>query len=495
MSTKTEVVPPTAWKEREFRFESQMTDAEALMWNVEKDPWLNPSGATVSIVDRPIDFDQLRRRLAWAVAKVPRLRERVVPAVGRLAPPQWRTDPEFDFEYHLRHIALPAPGSQRQLFDLATLLYQDPFDRTRPLWMFVVIDGLEDGRGAVFWKMHHSITDGLGAVRLSELYMELEREAEDPPAVDLDEVLAVALAEEASGDEVDLDSPAAQVRSIGDSLGHLVRRQAGLTRRILGEAAIWPADPVRPVEQAQSLVETATNALDELFGRGQEESGGSPLWKARSRGRHLEGLSVDLDTALATARELGGTLNDLLLAVVAEAAHRYHKDHGVELELVNTTFVISTRDDEGEAGGNAFSPTRAQLPAGPMSFAERFLAVHNIVADKRASVSDHNALASLAAVGSRLPTSVVSRLGRQQAASIEVATSNFRAAPFTVYISGAELQENYVLGPVAGTACNLTAMSYDGTLWIGVVTDPAAIADPVVWRDHIERAFADVLEA
>ncbi len=495
MSTDTTVVPPPAWKEREFRFDSQMTDAEALMWSVEKDPWLNPSGASVSILDRPVDFDELRRRLRWAVAHVPRLRERVVPAVGRLAPPQWRTDPEFDLDYHVRHIALPSPGSQRQLFDLATLLYQDPYDRTRPLWMFVAVDGLEGGRGAVFQKMHHSITDGLGAVRLAELYMELEREAPDPPDVDLDEVIAVSLAEEGVADDGNGDAPAAQVRSIGGSIGHLVRRQAGLTRRLLGEAAMWPADPVRPVEQAQSLVETAGSALDEIFGLGQEEGGGSPLWANRSRGRHLEALSVHLQTALDAARSLGGTLNDLLLAVVAEAAHRYHHEHGVGLDLLNATFVISTRDDDGAAGGNAFSPTRVQLPAGPMSFAERFVAVHNIVADKKASVSGRNALASLAAVASRLPTSVISRLGRQQAASIDVATSNFRAAPFTVYISGAKLLDNYVLGPVAGTAGNITAVSYDGTLWIGVVTDPAAVGDPEVWRAQLERSFADALEA
>ena len=87
-----------------------MSDAEALMWNVEKDPWLNPSGASVSVVDRPIDFERFRSRIAYGAAMVPRLRDRVVPGLGRLSPPEWAPDPEFDLDYHVRHIALPSPA-------------------------------------------------------------------------------------------------------------------------------------------------------------------------------------------------------------------------------------------------------------------------------------------------------------------------------------------------------------------------------------------------
>ena len=92
---------------RELRFEQKMTDAEALMWNIEKDPWLSPNGAMISILDRPLDADRFRQRIRYAVAEVPRLRERVVPGFGRLAPPTWATDPEFDFDYHVRHVRFP----------------------------------------------------------------------------------------------------------------------------------------------------------------------------------------------------------------------------------------------------------------------------------------------------------------------------------------------------------------------------------------------------
>jgi len=117
-------------REREMRFERRMSDAEALMWNVEKDPWLNPSGGTLTILDRPIDVDLFRRRMQAAVAYIPRLRQRVVPGLGRLSTPAWATDPEFDFEYHFRSQRLGGDGTISDLYRLATQLYADPFDRT-----------------------------------------------------------------------------------------------------------------------------------------------------------------------------------------------------------------------------------------------------------------------------------------------------------------------------------------------------------------------------
>ena len=175
---------------RELRFERKMSDAEAMMWMVEKDPWLNPNGMSVSVLDRRIDFERIRSRIAYGVAMVPRLRDRVVSGLGRLSPPEWAPDPEFDLDYHIRHVALPEPGSQRQLLDLAAQLYQDPYDRSRPLWYFVLIDGLEGGRSALVSKMHHSLADGIAGLRLSELYVDGRRDAPDPPAVDLDAVIA-----------------------------------------------------------------------------------------------------------------------------------------------------------------------------------------------------------------------------------------------------------------------------------------------------------------
>jgi diacylglycerol O-acyltransferase / wax synthase len=477
-----------SFKERDLHFEDRMSDAEALMWNVEKDPWLNPSGGVVIILDRPVDFARFQARLRGAVAAIPRLRERVVPGLGRLSAPVWRTDPEFDFDHHVRHVMLPAPGGRRELYDLATRLYEDPYDRTRPLWQFFVIDGLANGEGALFWKTHHSITDGIGAVRLAEQYMDIERSPGPVAEVDLDAALADARAA-----EHDDSAPAGDLlRATRTSVAPLAGRALSAARRFAGEAAIWPADPTRPVERAASLARLTRVTLSDLLGSSGDHPGGSPLWANRSRHRHLEALSLPLPDVKTAAKALGGTVNDAFLTGITGAASRYHAARGVTVEWFNGTFVVSTRDDD-TIGGNSFTPTRVQLPGGPMPVAERFAEVHRLVAAKRARLGGGNALGGLASIANLLPTSLVTGMARAQAARVDFATSNFRAAPFEVYVAGAKIRENYTIGPVAGTAFNVTTMSYNDTLFLGVNIDPVAVADPDALRQCLEAAFADLL--
>ena len=159
------------------QFDRKMSDAEGLMWRLEKDPYLSSSFGNVTVLDGRIKFDHLRRRMGRAVEAIPRLHQRVQPAPANLSAPQWVDDPHFDLDFHVRHVALPKPGSMRQLLDLATLIVADPFDRTRPLWQFTLVDGLSKGRSALVQKMHHTITDGEGGVKLSLQFLDFERDA------------------------------------------------------------------------------------------------------------------------------------------------------------------------------------------------------------------------------------------------------------------------------------------------------------------------------
>ena len=112
-------------------------------------------------------------------------------ALGRLRPPVWRPDPEFDLDYHVRHVALPPPGTSASCSTWCPAFYQDPYDRTRPLWMFHVIDGLEGGRSALLWKIHHSVADGIGRRGGSPSYhLQRSRQAPAAAAVDLSKLVA-----------------------------------------------------------------------------------------------------------------------------------------------------------------------------------------------------------------------------------------------------------------------------------------------------------------
>ncbi|MEP6300181.1 MAG: wax ester/triacylglycerol synthase domain-containing protein, partial [Ilumatobacter sp.] len=170
-----------------------MSEHEALMWNIEKDPWLNPSGGSVILLDRELDMDRFRQTLRAGIAKTPRLYQRVVPGFARLSTPAWVPDAEFDLDAHLREVVLPSPGTERQLFDLCAQLYSEPLDRTRPLWKFVVIHGLAKQRSAMFAIIHHSVSDGIGQLRMAELYQQISPDEPPPPDVDLDALVAAAV--------------------------------------------------------------------------------------------------------------------------------------------------------------------------------------------------------------------------------------------------------------------------------------------------------------
>src|SRR5437763_14741957 len=120
--------------ERPLRFERRMSDAEALMWTIEKDPGLRSSFLQLTLLDSAPDFERFRRRKERAVRVLPRLAQRVVPPPARFAPPERADDPSFDLDFHVRRRAPPPPGTERQLLDLAAPVYADASDRARPPW-------------------------------------------------------------------------------------------------------------------------------------------------------------------------------------------------------------------------------------------------------------------------------------------------------------------------------------------------------------------------
>jgi WS/DGAT/MGAT family acyltransferase len=468
--------------ERELRFQQKMTDAEAMMWTIEKDPYLSSNIGTITILDRPPDFDAFRMRIAAAVADIPRMRERVAPVLGRLSPPDWQPDLEFDLDFHVRRVALAAPGSDRQLFDLATTLMQEPFDRTRSLWLFVVIEGLSDGRAALLSKLHHTITDGEGGVRLAERYMEIERDALPPSKIDLADAI------EPSG-RATARRGGGLLPSLARTAGHGWRRVLGVARRTAGEAALAVVDPPRIVEGARNTRNAVRSALDQL----QPDEPGSPVWTKRSRNRRYDVLDVPFAPAKDAAKRLGGTLNDLFVTGATIGAVKYHDVVGAEATAFNVTFIRSTREDRS-AGGNAFTPSKVRVPGGPMDLRERFARVRDAMAARNREAAGADLMGAVAGFANLLPTSVVTGVARGQAAAIDFATSNVRAAPFELFVSGAKVLAPYPIGPVAGTAWNITMLSYAGRLCMGVHIDPVAVEQPELLVHCIDDAFRELLQ-
>jgi WS/DGAT/MGAT family acyltransferase len=452
-----------------------MSDVEAMMWNVEKDPYLSSTFGSLTIFDRPVDMDRLLRRLEYTVSCIPRLRQKVSPGLGRLAPPEWSADPEFDLGYHVRRIGMPSPGTERQLFELAPLLVQDPFDRTRPLWEFIAIDGLEGGRGALLQKMHHTITDGEGGIRMSEKFVDLERDADDPEPLDIPE------SEMVDANLIDTSL---------ETLGHGLRRAYGVTQRATADAASTLVHPDQLAAIPTDMVETGRSLARQVM---VNDRAHSPLWTTRSLRRYFDVLDVSFDDAKRAAKTLGGSLNDFFVTGASSAAGRYHREKGAPVDELRMAMPVSTRTDTS-AGGNSFVPTRVLVPTGDETIVERFEQVR----DRLGTTKGEKAIGMVGALSgflNVLPTSMLVRFARQQVETIDFTTSNVRAAPFDLYIAGGLITGNYPLGPLGGTAFNLTMMSYRGALNMGLHVDRGAIDDPALLRELLVESFDALVAA
>src|SRR5947207_10222197 len=165
----------------EIRFDRRMSDADALMWAIEKDPLLRSTITAIAVLDRAPDRERFTERMERASRLIPRLRQRVVASPLVPSPPRWVVDPNFDLHYHLRWVKAPEPGTLRTLLDMASPIAMQGFDRARPLWEFTVVEGLADGQSALIQKLHHSITDGVGAIKIAMYLLDLEREPTEDP--------------------------------------------------------------------------------------------------------------------------------------------------------------------------------------------------------------------------------------------------------------------------------------------------------------------------
>ena len=322
---------------------------------------------------------------------MPRLRQRVKPALG-LQPPVWVDDHDFDLSYHLRRLALAPPGDERQLYDLATLLTADPFDRTRPLWQMVIIEGVTGGRAALLMRFHHTLMDGEGGVRLSLQFLDFERDAPEKPLPP--EVEAVAAPPTASPTEV-----------ARDVMTSTLRVPMGLAR----EWGDLLADP-RRIPEVSAAAATSLRAIVRQLSDTKRAL--SPLWTQRSLSRRLETLQVPFDDVKTAAKDLGGSINTAFITAATEAAGRYHVAQGAPIEELRASMAISTRT-RATTEANAFTLARMLVPAGEMSIEERFKRIQEAT-DTARSESGQASLNVLAGVTAAL-THLAARADRPPA--------------------------------------------------------------------------------
>jgi diacylglycerol O-acyltransferase / wax synthase len=455
-------------------FDLQMSDADALMWTVEKDPTLRSTVVTVLTLDRSPDWDALVERVDRGSRLIPRLRQRVVTPVLRVGPPFWSADPHFDLSYHLRRVRAPEPGNFESVLDLARNAAMAGFDRARPLWEYTVVDGLEGGRAAFVIKVHHSMTDGVGGMKLLMMLFDLEREPAEPGPCDELQALPVF-------GPLDL---------IGRSLTHRRGQALGVARQGLVNAAGAARSAARDWQGALREAVRVLRSVAAFLAPATTPR--SPIIGARSLARRLATLDVPLDDMKRAAKAVGASLNDAFLAAVVGGVQRYHQLHGVEPAELRMVMPINVRGEGATLGGNHFTPARFLVP---LQIADPEERMRELGRQARA-VRDEPAVAltdALAMVLNQLPTPVTTAFFGAMLKGSDFVTSNVPGSPFPLYVAGAKLERLYPFGPLSGTAANVTLLSHCDTCCIGINTDAVAIPDTPDFAKSVEGGFSEVL--
>jgi WS/DGAT/MGAT family acyltransferase len=354
------------------------------------------------------------------------------------------------------------------------------FDKDRPLWELYQVEQLEEGRSAVVLKLHHSLTDGVGLVRMTSSLVERSAEPRPPrPGT-------------AGGPSV-LDEPGPRgafeetLRALRYRAGANLENTLRAAGALRGGAARLLRNPLGAAGDAWRL----TGSLGRLLRPVSEPL--SPLMRGRSLAVRFDTLALSLEDLKRAAKAVDGTLNDAFVGAVTGGLRRYHERHGHPAAELRMTMPINLRQgDEGARAGNVFAPARFPVPVGVADPAARMRRIHELVSRQRTEPA-LAFLDGISALLGRLPRALSASLFGSMLKAIDFVTSNVPGPPFPVWASGARVEKMFGFGPLSGAAASVTLFSYDGQLHLAVNTDPAAVPDPELFVQCLGEGVAEVL--
>ena len=425
----------------------------------------------------PGDPERVVGLLADRAQRLPQLRQRVQPAWSPLAAAMWADDPGFRAEDHIHLHHLDCPGSRDKAAALAAELMVRPLPRTRPLWEFHVISGVGGGRFAVLVKMHHAFGDGLSALdigsRVLDGFRSRDGGATSRSAVD------------------DLSPPATPPSSTPPS-----STQPSTLSRLLHVAG----DVRDAVEGAVGQVAEATGIAASMLRRVRLPAPGSPLVISSSGHRALATARLDLRQIRRIRAHYGGTVNDVLLSVVAGALRGWLVARGDSVEgLILRAFIpVSRRARAGDrTGGNRLSGYLCALPVGEPDPGERLLKIREAMEQSKAAGTSQGA-GAIPLLADRLPPAVhrvaapVAGQGASLLFDLMVTSIPLPGIRFT--LDGAELEEVFPLAPLAAGQALVVGLSwYRDSAYVSLLADREGLPDVQRLAEAIQPA-ADALD-
>jgi diacylglycerol O-acyltransferase / wax synthase len=424
----------------------------------------------------PPSYPEFLATLRGRLPLVPRYRQKLRPVPFRLGRPVWVDDPDFDLRYHVRETALPAPGGDEQLQTLIGRVMSQRLDRDYPLWEYWLVKGLAEDRWAVISKVHHCLVDGVSGTDLYRVIFDLSPEP-SPAVTD--------------------ESPA-------------LPEPSGL-QLAAGAAAELVMLPVREVQALAALASRPGNALAQVtdaarglanLARSLLPVTGSSLSGPIGRQRRYTWARASLEDVKKVKRELGGTVNDVVLAAISNGFRELLLARGEEPKphMVRSLVPVSVRaPGEENIYENRVSVLLAELPVDIADPVERLAAVQarmSALKDSKEALAGE-ALVALGRYSPYLPAAIGVRLAyRLPQREIVTVTTNVPGPQFPLYAMGRRLLEIVPYVPIATTLrTGVSIFSYCGNLTFGVTGDYASTPDLSVLADGITDGLRELLKA
>jgi diacylglycerol O-acyltransferase / wax synthase len=453
----------------------RLTGLDASFLHLERGPAHMHVASTSIFEGPPPDYVELRDHIDSRLHLVPRFRQklRFVPlGQGR---PKWVDDPHFNIEYHVRHTALPSPGDEQQLRTLAARIFSQRLDRSKPLWEMWLVDRLEGDRFGIVAKSHHCLVDGVSGVDITTVLYDASADAE--PVGDA------------------LPWTAHPEPSDADVLGEALLERATSPREIVRGARALLRGPRRIARAAIDALEAAGT-----FARSGLGAPASPFNVEIGPYRRFATVRADLDELKRIKNQAGGTVNDVVLAVVAGAVGTYLRGRGYsthDLELRAMVPISVRTADEHGALGNRVSSYMAPLPVGIEDPVERLGVVSRTMGDLKQSKQAVGATL-LTELADFAPPTIVGQAARLQSRQrfFNMVVTNVPGPQFPLFLMGRRLEATFPMVPLAKRqAVCFGIMSYDGQVNFGLIGDYDAMADLDVLAGDLEDSLAELAEA
>jgi WS/DGAT/MGAT family acyltransferase len=457
----------------------RLTGLDASFLHLEDEAAHMHVAAVMTFEGTPPHIDEMAAGIEARLHLVPRYRQKLAFVPLGQGRPRWVDDPHFNLRYHVRHTALPAPGSEDQLKRLAGRVFSQRLDRDKPLWEMWVVEGLDGGdRFAVLSKTHHALVDGVSGIDIMSVLFDTKPGPSAPPPQEGKRWLP------------------APTPSRAQLLGEAVVERMTVPAELVRGARALLRGPRRVAQAAMGSL-AGVGAMARV---GLSPAPRTPYNERIGPHRRFTWVRMHLGDVKAIKNALGGTVNDVMLAIVTGALGRHLRRRGVDtdgLEL-RAMVPVSVRPEEARGAlGNQVAAMVAPLPVGVQEPVSRLERISEAMSGLKSGGQAVGAQV-LTELSGFAPPNIMSQAARVIARQrmFNLVVTNVPGPQFPLYLAGRELKDLFPMVPLApNQAVGIAIMSYNGTINFGLVGDYDLMSDLDDLATDLMASLAELAEA